>query len=155
MHLPAATIEALQEAYYSLIPISRHMGFMVRSYDGRKLCVTAPLQNNINHQMSAFGGSLFSLSALAGWGILQLKITELGLDCNTVIAGGDVSYTAPVFEQLVCECELPDEYASFVDKLQVRGKASLKMQTRIVLNDETAMSFSGKYVVMKTDQNIL
>ncbi|MCB1644395.1 MAG: YiiD C-terminal domain-containing protein [Pseudomonadales bacterium] len=150
MMLPAATTQALEETCHSLIPISQAMGLRVDAYDGQRLRLSAPLANNINHQQSAFGGSLFSLSALAGWGILQLKMTELGLDTNTVIAGGDVSYDKPVFGQLICVCELPAGYTTFTEKLRERGKASLAMQTRIIVNDETAMTFSGKYVVLLT-----
>ena len=54
MQLPNATIESLQHAYHTLIPISQHMGIQVVSYDGSCLRVTAPLANNINHQQSAF-----------------------------------------------------------------------------------------------------
>ncbi|MBQ73546.1 MAG: hypothetical protein CMQ20_00820 [Gammaproteobacteria bacterium] len=57
----------------------------------------APLANNINHQQSAFGGSLFLLSALVGWGLLQLKLTVLNLTANPVIAGGGV---LPLFKSL-------------------------------------------------------
>ena len=109
MQLPEASIEALQQAYQTLIPISQHMGIQAVSYDGQCLRVTAPLANNINHQQSAFGGSLFSLVALAGWGLLQLKITELGLDCTTVIAGGEVGYQVPVVAELcvTAACQQP------------------------------------------------
>jgi len=150
VQLPNATIESLQHAYHTLIPISQHMGIQVVSYDGSCLRVTAPLANNINHQQSAFGGSLFSLVALAGWGILQLKTTELELDCNTVIAGGEVGYHLPVFAELVCECRLPDDYAAFASRLTDTGKASILLDTGIVLDGASAMTFSGKYVVRQT-----
>ena len=147
MLLTNATIESLQQAYHRLIPISEHMGIRVVSYDGECLRVTAPLANNINHQQSAFGGSLFSLVALAGWGILQLKTAELGLDCNTVIAGGEVGYHLPVFTELVCECRLPSSYSDFASRLTNTGKASILLDTGILLDDASAMTFSGKYVV--------
>jgi len=150
VQLPEASIEALQEAYETLIPISQHMGIRAVSYDGQCLRVTAPLANNINHQQSAFGGSLFSLVALAGWGILQLKTTELGLDCNTVIAGGEVGYHAPVFAELVCECRLPAAFEDFASRLQSTGKASILLETSVLQGDTSAMTFSGKYVVRQT-----
>lgn len=142
-------LASLQSALHSLIPISAHMGITATSYDGQRLVLTAPLQANINHQMSAFGGSLFSVSALAGWSILQLKLGELGITANTVISGGDVGYTAPVFEDLVCEIALPDSYPEFVTKLQSSGRASLFLTSEIKLatTNESAMNFHGKYVV--------
>ncbi|NIQ97202.1 MAG: thioesterase, partial [Desulfuromonadales bacterium] len=103
------------------------MGIKVASWDGEVLVLDAPLANNINHQESAFGGSLFSLAALAGWGILQLKLSAEDLDCNTVIAGGDVDYSLPVLEALRCECRLPETWPAVVDALRKKGKARLEL----------------------------
>jgi thioesterase domain-containing protein len=140
-------LESLQSALHNLIPISKHMGIEASQYDGQCLILKAPLENNINHQRSAFGGSLFSLSALAGWGILQLKLAELGIKANTVIAGGDVGYSLPVFETLVCEITLPDAYPEFQAKLIANGKASILLTTNIIVEGVSAMTFNGKFVV--------
>jgi len=142
-------LATLQAALHTLIPISKHMGIEARAYDGRRLVLSAPLANNINHQQSAFGGSLFSLSALAGWGILQLKLAEMKVKANTVIAGGDVSYSQPVFKTLHCEIELPPAYPAFRDKFLETGKASILLTSNILLDGQSAMAFSGKYVVRK------
>ena len=144
-------LPSLATALASLIPISAHMGIKPTHYDGSCLMLTAPLSANINHQQSAFGGSLFSISALAGWSLLQLKLGELGIKANTVIAGGDVGYSAPVYEELSCKITLPENYDEFVDKLKTKGRASLLMTSNICLADDTqAMSFNGKYVVHRT-----
>ncbi len=125
------------------------MGLEAISYDGNKLVLKAPLAPNINHQQSAFGGSLFSVSALAGWSILQLKLGEQDIKANTVIKGGDVSYSAPVFEDIVCELHLPDDFDAFMPKLTSSGRASLILNSEIFIGTErtVAMQFNGKYVV--------
>ena len=125
------------------------MGVKVESYDGQTLVLVAPLASNINHQGSAFGGSLFSLSALVGWGIIQLKLGELGINANAVLAGSEVSYQKPVFDRLLCRCTLPEEYPHFMDKLASEGKASIKLQAEILLASVPAMIFKGKFVVLK------
>jgi len=142
-------LASLQTALHNLIPLSEYMGVEADSYDGERLVLSAPLANNINHQHSAFGGSLFSLSALAGWGILQLKLAEMKVNANTVIAGGDVSYSQPVFSTLHCEIELPATYPTFREKLLETGKASILLTSNILLDGESAMAFNGKYVVRK------
>lgn len=143
------TPESLEATYHNLIPISAHMGVKVVSWDGQKLVLSAPLANNINHQQSAFGGSLFSLAALAGWGLLQLKLGELELHCNTVIAGGNVSYALPVFDDFICECSLPDAWPELVEKLKAKGKGALELPSVIVTKDGQAMEFNGHYVMIK------
>ena len=142
-------LESLQRSLHQLIPISAHMGITANYYDGKKLVLTAPIEANVNHQLPAFGGSLFSISALAGWSILQLKLSELGIQANTVIAGGDVGYSAPVFEDIRCELELPNEYEAFADRLRSEGRGSITLNSFIFLENSgvPAMSFNGKYVV--------
>ena len=88
---------------HELIPMSRFMGVAVSEYKRDTLTLTAPLSKNINHQQSAFGGSIFSLAALAGWGILQLKLRELDLDCYIVVADAKVKFLKPIREDLVCQ----------------------------------------------------
>lgn len=146
---PIRDLEDLQAALADLIPITTHMGLTADHYDGQKLILRAPLAPNVNHQRSAFGGSLFSVSALAGWSILQLKLGEQNLSANTVIKGGDVSYTAPVFEDIRCELTLPASFDDFFPRLQSLGRASIVLTSEIFIGNEreVAMQFTGKYVV--------
>ena len=130
-----------------MIPISEHMGIQVVNYTGSSLTISAPLANNINHQLTAFGGSLFSLCALAGWGLIHLKLTELGLDGNTVIAGGEVEYATAVDDTLACHCSLPQNWNEFIERLQVKGKASILLSSTIEHGGHAAMSFQGTYVI--------
>ena len=123
------------------------MGIKVVNYTGSELTLVAPLDNNINHQLSAFGGSLFSIATLAGWGMMQLKLCEENLDANTVIASGDVGFFLPVTGELSCTCSLPDDWPLFLQKMCDRGKASVNMISAIGTGDETAMQFNGRYVV--------
>lgn len=151
MRLPNATIDALQQACHSLIPISVAMGVTVDHYSGDTLHLGAPLANNINHQQTAFGGSLFSLAAMTGWGLLALKTTELALDTNIVVAEGNVTYAAPVNGPLRCVCHLPEEFNEFAVSLTNTGKARLTLTLLLENNNdpggEPAMTFTGLYIV--------
>lgn len=148
-HIYVDSAASLEATLHKLIPISEHMGMTVRAYDGQRLTLSAPLANNINHQMSAFGGSLFSVAALAGWGLLQLKLSELDIDTNTVIADGNVSYRRPVFSDFTCTCDLPANWDECVRKLQETGKTGVDLEPLISVDKKDAMKFSGKYVVMR------
>ncbi|HKE43757.1 MAG TPA: YiiD C-terminal domain-containing protein, partial [Steroidobacteraceae bacterium] len=52
------------------IPLTRHIDVRIAGYDQDTLTLLAPLAANSNHKGTAFGGSLFSLAVLAGWGLL-------------------------------------------------------------------------------------
>lgn len=125
------------------------MGIKVVSYDGQQLILSAPLENNINHQGSGFGGSLFSVAALSGWGLLQMKMSELEIVANTVIAGGEVGYSAPVYADFTCQCSIPaeDEWKAFLDKLRSAKKASIKLKPEIHCQNRVCMGFEGNYVL--------
>ncbi|MGI9323117.1 MAG: YiiD C-terminal domain-containing protein [Pseudomonadales bacterium] len=145
---PALYIDSpatLEETLHQLIPLSREMGVQVLDYDGKRLSLTAPLAPNINHQQSAFGGSLYAVAALAGWGLMQLKLTELKLDCNTVIADAAVSYLKPVLDDIVCCVSLPPDADAFFAELAARGQASTKVRAAIGTEDDPAMTLTGTY----------
>ncbi len=137
----------LQTAFYELIPLSRHMGVQIEQYSGNALTLSAPLSLNINHQESAFGGSLYALAVLAGWGLMQLKLSERMLDCNTVISGAEASYQVPVFDDLVCSAILPDDAEDFFTRLSDAGKATTKMSSQFMDGDKVAMELLGTYHV--------
>jgi len=134
---------------HSLTPISKVMGISVVSYDRESLTVAAPLAPNINPHQSAFGGSLFSIAALAGWGLIQMKLSELLLDCNTVVMGGEVSYKRPVLEQLLCVCRFRNDSARVFETLVREGAASTTLYSVFKSNDKDAMHLAAKYHIKK------
>ncbi|MEX2327439.1 MAG: YiiD C-terminal domain-containing protein [Pseudomonadales bacterium] len=140
---------SLETVFHELIPISKQMGICVVSYDGQSLELAAPLAANVNHQQSAFGGSLFSIAALAGWGMIQLKLNEMHLDCNTVIGKGEVTYKRPVFDDFRCRCCLPESYPAFASALKESGKASISLEAVVSVDGKPAMTLTGQYVVTK------
>lgn len=137
--------EALEKAFHQLIPISQALGVKVQSWDNGELIISAPLSANINHQHSAFGGSLFSVAVLAGWGLMQLKLSELELDCNTVVMGADVKYSRPVYDDLVCHCCLPDDADEVFRTLKRNHKVSTSMTSTYYCGDDVAMQLEGRY----------
>lgn len=139
------SIESLQAAFHELIPISKAMGVRVISYTGDTLTTTAPLEQNINHQHSAFGGSLFSLAAMSGWGLMQMKLSELLLDCNTVVMDGEVSYQRPVYDDLECTVKLPPDSETLFTELEENGTARTELVATFESNGKVAMQMKGRY----------
>ena len=64
----------IEELFYSKIPITRALGVVVEDYDGQRLVLSAPLDKNVNHLCTAFGGSLNALAVLSGYGLLWLEM---------------------------------------------------------------------------------
>ena len=74
-------------------------------------------------------------------------LTELDLDGNTVIAGGEVQYATAVDDTLQCHCQLPDNWDEVTRKLTDRGKSSVHLSSEIQLAEKPAMVFEGTYVI--------
>lgn len=150
MELPSiqvSTAAELEGTIHELIPLSVAMGVTVESFENDILMLSAPLAPNINHQMSAFGGSLSALSALAGWGMLQLQIGKMHMVGNTVVGRSEATFLRPVMKHLICRCSLPTDFAVFQQKLLTRGKSSVSLMTEIVEGGEVAMTTSSQFVV--------
>jgi thioesterase domain-containing protein len=141
-------IATLEHTLHSEIPLSQTMGIRVTNYDGASLCLTAPLAPNINHKSTAFGGSLYSLAVLCGWGLLHIKLAEMGLKKHIVIQEGSIQYLFPVKADMQAECQL-DEIAfnRLLRTLKKHGRARLVLNARIHQNGQTAVTFTGSYVV--------
>ncbi len=139
------SIESLETAFHELIPISKAMGVRVISYTGDTMTTKAPLSLNINHQHSAFGGSLFSLAAMSGWGLMQMKLSELLLDCNTVVMDGEASYQSPVYEDLECIVQLPSNSDALFSELAEKGRVRTELVATFEADGKAAMQMKGRY----------
>ncbi|MCV9919558.1 YiiD C-terminal domain-containing protein [Pseudomonas sp. BT-42-2] len=142
----------LQGVLHSDIPLTREMGLKVLSWQDHCLQLQLPLQANVNHKSTMFGGSLYCAAVLVGWGWLHLRLREAGIDDgHIVIQEGQISYPLPVTGAAVARCQAPDDstWQRFVTMYQRRGRARLTLAT-VVSNsgsDEPAVNFSGQYVL--------
>ena len=139
----------LQAVLHEEIPLSRHIGIEVESYDGCELRLRAPLQNNINHKLTAFGGSLYSVAVLSGWGLLYLKLKERGLAGHIVIFDSQAHYGRPVAEDIVASCgiESDEQFEKFFRIFERKGRARIRLSAIVKQGGQTAFRLDGTYVV--------
>lgn len=142
----------LEETLHTQIPLTKGMGIRVASYDGDTLVLQAPLDRNVNDKGTAFGGSLFSLAVLAGWGLLFLKLKEEKLSGDIVIHESAITYHLPVAGVLEARCGIPegDEYSRFMEDLRSNGRGKITLETVIMRGRRVAVSFTGRYVAQVT-----
>jgi|SRR5579885_1438333 len=143
----AARLQAYMHAH---IPLVAQMQVKVVSADASGLQLTAPLAPNINHERSAFGGSLASLMTLACWGWLWLQLEEQeGL--HIVVKEAQLSYLKPVTAMLDARCAPPaaEELRKFQDTLARRGKARLELKAETLQDGAVAASYRGSFAVYR------
>ncbi len=138
----------LERTLHEQIPLARAMGVRVANYDGVTLQLAAPLAPNVNHKLTAFGGSLYTLAVLCGWGLLHLKLAEAGVHRHIVIQEGAIRYLLPVAEELRAECRVEDAaFARVLHTLERRDRARIAVDVGVLQGGYTAVQFSGKYVI--------
>jgi len=139
---------ALEQILHNEIPISKAMGVRVSGYDGTCLVLAAPLTPNTNHKNTAFGGSLYSIAVLCGWGLLHLKLVEAKLHRHIVIQEANIRHLHPVEQSLHAECRIDDAaFQRFLRTLNKHGRARLSLEVVIKNDDLVAVEFTGRYVV--------
>src|SRR3954465_9429675 len=118
-------IQQTQELLRTKIPITHAMGVRVEDYDGERLVLIAPLEANVNHLGTAFGGSLNALAVLSGYALLWLEMKET--DCHIVIRESSISYERPVRGRLRAVCFSParEELEVFRLSFEQKGKARI------------------------------
>jgi thioesterase domain-containing protein len=141
--------QQIQELFYSKIPITRALGVKVEHYDGESFVLSAPLETNINHLGTAFGGSLHALAVLSGYGLLWLELQDA--ECHIVIRESSISYERPVTGELRATCTRPEAGAlsRFKKDFHEQGRARITLSATIEDEGKTAVRFQGTFIAMR------
>lgn len=145
---PAARLQA---ALAREIPLSRAIGITVASWDGRTVRLAVPLAPNVNHQDTAFGGSLSAAATLAGWSALWLLLDAHGMAHQVVIQDASIEYRHPVTTDFTVACTLPEAstVARFLTTLRQRDRARLGLVATVGSPGEELVRFEGRYVALR------
>ncbi len=142
-------IEQTQELLHTKIPITRAIGVKVEDYDGERLVLSAPLEANVNHLGTAFGGSLNALAVLSGYGLLWLELQDS--ECHIVIKESSVCYDHPVRGAFRATCVRPcaEALAEFRKTFHEKGKAGIALTATIEDEGTTLVRFRGIFVALR------
>lgn len=132
------------------IPLTAQLGAIVKFYDGNSIEIYAPLEPNLNHRNTAFGGSLSALGILCGWALLFLKLRENGLKNRLVIQKSSFDFLSPIASEFKATCTMPDEtkWKNFVNTLKRHGKARITLTSKIKSEEGNGGNHEGVYVAI-------
>jgi len=141
--------EGLQKILHEEIPLTREMGIKVVAHDEGSLTLSAPLEPNINHKRTAFGGSLYSVSVLSGWGLIYLVLNRQELNGHIVIQESNTRFLAPVSSEIIATSSFDsqEQLEQFLQMYRRKGIARIQLSSSIESMNRPAVSFSGRYVV--------
>ena len=142
----------LEKLLHKEVPLSDSIGMVVHSYNGKQLELRADLKPNVNIHGVAFGGSIYSMCALSGWGLLILRLEERALNPRIMIAAAEIEYTQPVMQTICASSCLHNDadFDRFVDRYQEKRRSHITVPVQVDLNNgEVAARFVGKYVAFE------
>jgi thioesterase domain-containing protein len=142
-------MNALENTLHTAIPLTREIGIEVVDYTGDSLTLKAPLEKNINHKCTAFGGSLYSVSVLSGWGLIYLLLKQHNLSGHIVIQESHTKFLKPVVSNLTAKCafESEEQRERFIRMYRRKGLARIQLESRMLANGDSHVIFNGNYVV--------
>ncbi len=140
--------EYLQERIGREFMLARHIGVVVESADDAAVVLRAPLGPNANHQGTAFGGSLYSLSVLTGWAWLTRYLAARNISADAVIQESNMRFLIPVEGELRACAESPSaaQLARFRKMLQRAGRGRINLRVHITYRETLATLFEGIFV---------
>lgn len=145
-------IKKLETLIHTKIPMTKLMKLQLKEINEEYLQTTAPLDININDKGTAFGGSINSLATISGWCLCNLLFNKsFDENINILIIKNESSFLAHITKDLTCTVELPNknEIEVMLNKLQTKGKGSIKLHVKILEDEKLCFSFKGVYVVKK------
>ena len=143
---PAA---ALERHLREQIPISGAVGVTVLRADGRGVLLAAPLEANLNHRQTFFGGSAAALATLAAWALAhQRLLDEEGLDVHLVIQRSRMEYLEPAAAMVEAECQapVPEAWERMLRAVRRRGKGRFELTVELRAEGVVIGCFEGTFV---------
>lgn len=138
--------EALTAQLHRTIPLTAAMAADVRSFDGRRLEISAPLAANHNLHGTAFGGSLATLGILGGWSLVASALDAIGVQARIVVQHSECEFREPVSSDFSAVSELPEaEWPRFVATLRRHRRARIAIETILVAEHRTMASHRGRF----------
>lgn len=139
------------------VPITKEMGMQIAHFDGATLQLAAPLGPNVNDKMTAFGGSLASVSLLTGWSWVVLMLKQHSANsADVVIAEATLKFFLPVKSGFYTEVsagsghseekEKGTGFQKFLRFYKKKGRAKLDLKVSVFDEDNRhVMLMSGCY----------
>jgi thioesterase domain-containing protein len=140
----------LQEYLYEKMPQVKSMEVEVDSVTSDSLTVSAPLEPNINHRDSVFGGSASSVSILSAWAFLHQKLASEGLSTTLVIQKNTMTYAIPITGNFSATAKLSNsnDWEKFIVMLKRKGKSRINVSSLLNYAGKDAGQFEGTFVAI-------
>ena len=149
------TPDALRTFLHTRIPLTVTMAVDVVVAQENCVTLSAPLEPNVNHRQTVFGGSASSLAILAAWSLVYLRLQREGLALRIVIQKNTVTYERPITGAFTATAQLDDaaRWTRFRETLQRRGRARVHVGSVLRCNGEQVGTLDAAFVAERLPPN--
>jgi thioesterase domain-containing protein len=141
----------LEQYLHDHIPLSQAMQVSVISVQSDSILLSAPLQPNINHQDTVFGGSASAVAILAAWSLVHTRLKTSGYSCRLVIQRNTMDYELPITGTFTARSSLrtAGTWESFTQMLKRKGRARITVSCILESAGQPVGHFDGEFVAIR------
>ena len=142
--------QLIQTYLYKQIPLSKAIAVRVVEVTNNSVILSAPLQPNINHRLTVFGGSASAVAILSAWTLINFRLESEGIQSRLVIQKNTMNYAKPITDNFEAVCSLCDEevWKKFIKVLQKKHKSRITIDCLLQCNEQQVGEFSGVFVAL-------
>ena len=142
--------ERLEQYLHDHIPLSAAMETEVVEVSEAGVALRAPLEPNINHRETVFGGSASALAILAAWSLVHLRLREVGITSRIVIQRSTMDHQRPIHGSFTARSRIKDSarWERFLKGLDRKGRARVVVEAVLESEGEVVGRFEGVFVAL-------
>lgn len=140
----------LEQYLHDHIPLSLAMGVKVVSASDDEVTLSAPLEPNINHRDTVFGGSASAVAILAAWSLIYVRLQQEGMNSRVVIQRNSMSYIRPIAGKFTATSVIQNSEAweKFLKVLKRKSRARISVGAILRYNGEEVARLEGDFVAL-------
>jgi len=147
---PVMTVPDLERYLHERIPLTRAMAVEVRAASIDGVEIYAPLEPNINHRDTVFGGSASAVAIVAAWSALHVRLRAAGLDARLVIRRNTMSYERPIASGFTATAAPPagDAWEKLVATVERGRPARVIVGAQLLCEGQLVGELEGEFAVL-------
>jgi thioesterase domain-containing protein len=141
---------ALQQYLHERIPLSRAMGVSAVSATPREVVLQAPLEPNINHRETVFGGSAAAVATLAAWSLLRVRLVADRREGRIVVRRSTMEFERPIAAAFTATSRPidPQGWERLLAALERGRMARIEVGATLACRGEQVGVFTGEFAVL-------
>jgi thioesterase domain-containing protein len=140
----------LEHYLHEQLPLTRALRLFVVEVQPDTITVGAPLQPNINHKRTVFGGSAATLATTAAWSLVHTRLAAENVAGQVVIQRSAMEFLLPMADEFRARAFVPqlEDWQRFIQMCKRRGRGRVTITAELTCAGKVTGKFTGDFVVV-------